>query len=109
MSLGKCAACGGVCLDADAIAPATAREAARLVEAGGGSYFNGRGCRRSAKDPLACPAPASTCRDPMARGSPSSSTEPQWTPACSPITPTTASALKMCFAAWTKGTTALLL
>ena len=74
----------GVYLDANAIAPATAREVATLVEAGGGSYLDGGiiGFPPSA----ARAAPASTCRDPMARRSPSSSPGPHWTPVCSPTT-----------------------
>ena len=101
--------CGfqGVYLDANAIAPATAREAARLVEAGGGSYLDG-----------------GIIGGPPTAGSPgtrlylSGPDGPRISQLFSGTAvdarvlsnnPTAASALKMCFAAWTKGTTALLL
>ena len=97
----------GVYLDANAIAPATAREVARLVEAGGGSYLDGgiiggppssrsRGTRLylSGPDgPIVSQLFSGTAVDARVLSD----------------DPTAASALKMCFAAWTKGTTALLL
>ena len=70
----------GVYLDANAIAPATAREVATLIEAGGGSYLDGESS--AGRRPLVRAAPASTCREQMARRSPSSSPGPQRTPVC---------------------------
>ena len=97
----------GVYLDANAIAPTTAREVAALVEQGGGSYLDGgiiggppttgsRGTRLYLSGPggeriselfSGTAVDARVLSDDL----------------------TAASALKMCFAAWTKGTTALLL
>jgi 3-hydroxyisobutyrate dehydrogenase-like beta-hydroxyacid dehydrogenase len=97
---------GGTYLDANAIAPSTARQVAALVEQGGGTYVDGG----------------------IIGGPPSPSLSPHLYlsgPSATPVRdlfvdtevealvisedPTAASALKMCFAAWTKGTTALLL
>jgi 3-hydroxyisobutyrate dehydrogenase-like beta-hydroxyacid dehydrogenase len=97
---------GGTYLDANAIAPSTARQVAALVEQGGGTYVDGG----------------------IIGGPPSPSRSPHLYlsgPSATPVRdlfvdtevealvisedPTAASALKMCFAAWTKGTTALLL
>jgi 3-hydroxyisobutyrate dehydrogenase-like beta-hydroxyacid dehydrogenase len=97
----------GVYLDANAIAPATAREAAALVEAGGGRYLDGgvigapptaglRGTRLYLSGP----------------DGPKISRLFSGTAVDARVLsdgPTAASALKMCFAAWTKGTIALLL
>jgi 3-hydroxyisobutyrate dehydrogenase-like beta-hydroxyacid dehydrogenase len=97
----------GVYLDANAIAPTTAREVAALVEQGGGTYLDGgiiggppttgsRGTRLYLSGPggeriselfSGTAVDARVLSDDL----------------------TAASALKMCFAAWTKGTTALLL
>ena len=97
----------GVYLDANAIAPATAREVATLVEAGGATYVDGaiiggppsdgaRGTRLylSGPDgPKVAQLFSGTALDARVLSD----------------DPTAASALKMCFAAWTKGTIALLL
>jgi 3-hydroxyisobutyrate dehydrogenase-like beta-hydroxyacid dehydrogenase len=97
----------GVYLDANAIAPATAREVAALVEAGGGRYLDGgiiggpptpgsRGTRlylSGPHGPKISELFSGTAVDARVLSD----------------DPTAASALKMCFAAWTKGTTALLL
>ena len=97
----------GVYLDANAIAPATAREVATLIEAGGGSYLDG--------GIIGGPPSA---RSPGTRLYLSGSDGPKISQLFSGTAvdarvlsedPTAASALKMCFAAWTKGTTALLL
>jgi 3-hydroxyisobutyrate dehydrogenase-like beta-hydroxyacid dehydrogenase len=97
---------GGTYLDANAIAPGTARDVAAVVEQGGGSYVDGGIIGGP-------PSPASSPR--LYLSGPSAA------PVCdlfddTPVEavviseePTAASALKMCFAAWTKGTTALLL
>jgi 3-hydroxyisobutyrate dehydrogenase-like beta-hydroxyacid dehydrogenase len=96
----------GTYLDANAIAPRTARQVATVVEQGGGSYVDGG----------------------IIGGPPSPAYSPRLYlsgPSAPPVRdvfvdtavdalvisedPTAASALKMCFAAWTKGTTALLL
>ena len=97
----------GVYLDANAIAPATAREVAMVIEAGGGSYVDGGiiGGPPGTHSPgtrlyLAGP------------DAPRVSTLFSGTPVDARVLSddrTAASALKMCFAAWTKGTTALLL
>lgn len=97
----------GVYLDANAIAPTTAREVATLIEAGGGSYLDGgiiggppgarsRGTRLYLSGPDAPRISqlfSGTAVDARVLSN----------------DPTAASALKMCFAAWTKGTMALLL
>lgn len=96
----------GCYVDANAIAPTTAREAAALIRAGGGRYVDGgiigpppgpgRPTRLWVSGPGAGEVAATfagtvvTAR--VAHGD-----------------PVAASALKMCFAAWTKGTAALLL
>jgi len=97
----------GVYLDANAIAPATAREVAARVEAGGGRYLDGgiigaspttgsRGTR------LYLSGPDGPKISRLFSGTAVHAR-------VLPEGPTAASALKMCFAAWTKGTTALLL
>jgi len=97
---------GGTYLDANAIAPATAREVADVVEQGGGSYVDGgiigpppsptRSPRLYLSGPLAVPV-----RDLFADTTVQARVVSEDRAA--------ASALKMCFAAWTKGTGALLL
>jgi 3-hydroxyisobutyrate dehydrogenase-like beta-hydroxyacid dehydrogenase len=97
----------GVYLDANAIAPATAREVAKLVEAGGGSYLDGGiiGSPPTAGSPgtrLYLSGPDGPKISQLFSG----------TAVAARVLsddPTAASALKMCFAAWTKGTIALLL
>ena len=97
----------GVYLDANAIAPTTAREVATLIEAGGGTYLDGgiigappgarsRGTRLYLSGP-----------DGPKISQLFSGTEIEARVLSDD--PTAASGLKMCFAAWTKGTTALLL
>ena len=96
----------GTYLDANAIAPGTAREIAAMVEQGGGSYVDGGiigappGPSHSPRLYLSGPSAAAVrdlFADAMVQALVISRDE------------AAASALKMCFAAWTKGTTALLL
>ena len=97
---------GGTYLDANAIAPGTAREVAAVVEQGGGSYVDGGiigGAARPWSSPrlyLSGPSAASV-RDVFADTTVQALVISEDRAA--------ASALKMCFAAWTKGTAALLL
>lgn len=97
----------GVYLDANAISPSTVREVAALVEAGGAHYLDGG---------IIGPPPAG--RSPGTRLYLSGPDAPRVASLFSGSAVdarvlsdglATASALKMCFAAWTKGTTALLL
>jgi len=97
----------GIYLDANAISPATARQVANLVEAGGGRYLDG--------GIIGGPP---TARSPGTRLYLSGPDAPRISQLFSETAVdarvlsddlTAASALKMCFAAWTKGTTALLL
>ncbi len=97
----------GVYLDANAIAPATAREVAALVEVGGGTYLDGGiiGGPPSARSPgtrLYLSGPDGPRIAQLFSGTAVDARVLS-------DDPTAASALKMCFAAWTKGTTALLL
>jgi 3-hydroxyisobutyrate dehydrogenase-like beta-hydroxyacid dehydrogenase len=97
----------GVYLDANAIAPSTAREVAALIEAGGGSYLDGGiiGGPPSVRSPgtrLYLSGPDGPKISQLFSGTAVDArvlSDDQ----------TAASALKMCFAAWTKGTIALLL
>ena len=97
---------GGTYLDANAIAPATAREVAALVEQSGGRYVDGGiiggppGPSSSPRLYLSGPS-APSVRDVFAATTVQALVISEDQAA--------ASALKMCFAAWTKGTTALLL
>lgn len=97
----------GVFLDANAISPATARDVAAVVEAGGGRYLDG-----------GIIGPPPTASSPGTRlylsGAGAHDVSMLFTGTTVDARvlsggATTASALKMCFAAWTKGTTALLL
>jgi 3-hydroxyisobutyrate dehydrogenase-like beta-hydroxyacid dehydrogenase len=96
----------GTYLDANAIAPSTARHVAAVVEQGGGSYVDG-GIIGGPPSPTYSPRlylsgpSASPVRDVFAGTAVAAVVISE--------DPTAASALKMCFAAWTKGTTALLL
>jgi 3-hydroxyisobutyrate dehydrogenase-like beta-hydroxyacid dehydrogenase len=96
----------GTYLDANAIAPSTARHVAAVVEQGGGSYVDG-GIIGGPPSPTYSPRlylsgpSASPVRDVFADTAVEAVVISE--------DPTAASALKMCFAAWTKGTTALLL
>ncbi|HEY1466964.1 MAG TPA: DUF1932 domain-containing protein [Acidimicrobiales bacterium] len=97
---------GGLYLDANAIAPATARRVAAVIEAGGGSYVDGGiiggpptptyGPRLYLSGPAA-PELAELLAGTMVDARVVSEDQ------------TAASGIKMCFAAWTKGTSALLL
>jgi 3-hydroxyisobutyrate dehydrogenase-like beta-hydroxyacid dehydrogenase len=97
---------GGLYLDANAIAPQTAREVASVIEHGGGSYVDGG---------IIGPPPSHTNSPRLYLSGPSA-------PEVREVFAKTAvdarvisadqgaaSAMKMCFAAWTKGTAALLL
>jgi 3-hydroxyisobutyrate dehydrogenase-like beta-hydroxyacid dehydrogenase len=97
----------GVYLDANAISPATAREVAAVVEAGGGCYLDG--------GIIGGPPTTRSIGTRLylsGRAGPEVSELFAGTAVDARVLsddPTAASALKMCFAAWTKGTTALLL
>ena len=87
--------------------PATAEAVSSVVTAAGAHYLDG-GCHRCPTAPRSHP-PASICRDPTRRSLPNGSRL-----RCSMSLPwagshTAASALKMAYAAWTKGTAALIL
>jgi 3-hydroxyisobutyrate dehydrogenase-like beta-hydroxyacid dehydrogenase len=97
---------GGVFVDCNAIAPATAHEVARIVEDGGAAYVDG-GIVGSP------PAPDRGTRLYLA-GARSDAVASLFdgTPVAARVLgadPTAASALKMAYAAWTKGSAALLL
>ena len=109
---------GGLFVDANAISPATAREVALMVEEGGATYVDG-GIIGQPPPPTHFPVPlhfppprrarpACTCLarkpTPCAR----CSTAPSWTRVVTGGT-WSASTVKMAYAAWTKGTAALLL
>jgi 3-hydroxyisobutyrate dehydrogenase-like beta-hydroxyacid dehydrogenase len=97
---------GGLYLDANAIAPATARRVASVIEAGGGRYVDG-GIIGGPPTPTYGPrlylsGPAAAEMGELLAGTMVDArvmSEDQ----------TAASGVKMCFAAWTKGTSALLL
>jgi 3-hydroxyisobutyrate dehydrogenase-like beta-hydroxyacid dehydrogenase len=97
----------GAYLDANAIAPATAREVAALVEAGGGRYLDG--------GIIGAPPTAGPHGTRLYLSGPDGPKVSRLFSGTAvdarvlPDGPTAASALKMCFAAWTKGTIALLL
>ena len=97
---------GGTYLDANAIAPATAREVAAVVEQAGGSYVDGAiigpppspsGAPRLYLSGPSAPSVRDVFADTTVQARVISQDQ------------AAASALKMCFAAWTKGTAALLL
>jgi 3-hydroxyisobutyrate dehydrogenase-like beta-hydroxyacid dehydrogenase len=96
----------GAYLDANAIAPQTAREIAAVVAAGGGTYVDG-----GIIGPP--PRPSNPTRLYLSgRAAPEVGLLFAGTAVDAhvvPGDPVAASALKMCFAAWTKGTSALLL
>jgi 3-hydroxyisobutyrate dehydrogenase-like beta-hydroxyacid dehydrogenase len=98
---------GGTYVDANAVAPATAMEVARIVEAGGATFVDGDliggpvrpgGATRLYLSGPAAGAIAALVAQPD---------DPQVV--ILGEEPTAASTLKMCYAAWTKGTSALLL
>ncbi len=97
---------GGLYLDANAIAPSTARQVAAVIESGGGRYVDGG---------IIGPPPGGGSVTRLYLSGPSA---PEASEVFSRTAvdarvisedPSAASALKMCFAAWSKGTTALLL
>jgi 3-hydroxyisobutyrate dehydrogenase-like beta-hydroxyacid dehydrogenase len=96
----------GLYVDANAIAPATARRVAEVIEAGGGRYVDGG---------IIGGPPTPTEGTHLYLSGPSarevSEVFAQTTVDTRVVSEdqTAASAIKMCFAAWTKGTTALLL
>lgn len=96
----------GTYLDANAVAPQTARQIAAVVEAGGAVYVDG-----GIIGPP--PSPSNATRLYLSgRGAPEVSQVFTGTTVDARVVPgdhVAASALKMCFAAWTKGTAALLL
>ncbi|MGO9560786.1 MAG: DUF1932 domain-containing protein [Acidimicrobiales bacterium] len=96
----------GLYLDANAIAPRTARAVAAVIEGGGGRYVDG----------VIIGAPPSRTNSTRLYLSGASADEARDAFAGTPVDArlisddqAAASALKMCFAAWTKGTAALLL
>jgi 3-hydroxyisobutyrate dehydrogenase-like beta-hydroxyacid dehydrogenase len=97
----------GVFLDANAIAPATARQVAALVEEGGGCYVDG--------GIIGGPPTTASSDTRLYLSGPGGHEISQLFAGTAVDTrvlsddPTAASALKMCFAAWSKGTIALLL
>jgi len=97
---------GGTYLDANAIAPATARKVAAVVEQGGGTYVDGGFI---GPPPSPAHSPRLYLSGPLA--DPVGDVFVDTTVQAVVISEdqAAASALKMCFAAWTKGTTALLL
>ena len=97
----------GLYLDANAIAPATARRVAEVIEARGGRYVDGGIIGNPPTTDVR--SPASTYRVPQQKRRAVCSRGRRSMPGCCPRTRPAASAVKMCFAAWTKGTTALLL
>jgi 3-hydroxyisobutyrate dehydrogenase-like beta-hydroxyacid dehydrogenase len=97
---------GGIFVDANAISPATAREVARMIEDGGGSYVDGG---------IIGPPPVQADSTRLyLSGSRAAEVSELFTgtPLEARVTtggPTAASAVKMAYAAWTKGSGALLL
>ncbi|HEY7142961.1 MAG TPA: DUF1932 domain-containing protein [Streptosporangiaceae bacterium] len=97
---------GGIFVDANAIAPATAREAARMIEDGGGSYVDGG---------IIGPPPAQAGHTRLYLSGPRAAEVSELfggTPLETRVLAgglTAASAVKMAYAAWTKGSAALLL
>jgi len=96
----------GTYLDANAIAPGTAREVAAIIESGGGHYVDG-GIIGAPPSPTSSPRlylagpGADVVRDIFDETAVDARVMSE--------DPVAASALKMCFAAWTKGAAALLL
>jgi len=96
----------GLYLDANAVAPATAREVARIVEGSGGRFVDGA---------VIGPPPAPGRRSDLCLSGPyAEEVAALFAGTCLrtrlvPGGPGAASAVKMCFAAWTKASTALLL
>ena len=97
---------GGIFADVNAIAPATAREIARMISDGGGSYVDGgiigppQATASSAR--LCCPDPRRGEVRELFRAGPLGAQVINGST-------TAASAVKMAYAAWTKGSGALLL
>jgi 3-hydroxyisobutyrate dehydrogenase-like beta-hydroxyacid dehydrogenase len=96
----------GLYLDANAIAPATARRVAAVIESGGGRYVDGG---------IIGGPPTPTYGPRLYLSGPAASEAGQLFAATTvdarvlSEVQSAASAIKMCFAAWTKGTSALLL
>jgi 3-hydroxyisobutyrate dehydrogenase-like beta-hydroxyacid dehydrogenase len=97
---------GGLFVDCNAIAPATAGEVARAIEAGGGAYVDGG---------IVGPPPAGGATTRLYLSGPRAASIAALFDG-TPVTArdlgadrTAASALKMAYAAWTKGSAALLL
>jgi 3-hydroxyisobutyrate dehydrogenase-like beta-hydroxyacid dehydrogenase len=97
---------GGLYIDANAIAPATGQQVAQLIEAGGGRCVDGG---------IIGGPPSPTTETHLflsGRSAQEASDVFAGTTVKARVLtagPTAASAIKMCYAAWTKGTTALLL
>ena len=96
----------GLYIDANAIAPATAQHVAGVIEASGGRYVDGG---------IIGGPPTPTVETHLYLSGPSAEEASQVFAGTTVVAhvlaadPTAASAIKMCFAAWTKGSTALLL
>ncbi len=103
---GQVAGFDGLYIDANAIAPATALQVANVIEAGGG---------RSVDGGIIGGPPTQTLETDLYLSGPSAHRASQVFAGTTVVAHvlagdrTAASAIKMCFAAWTKGTTALLL
>jgi hypothetical protein len=103
---------GGLFIDANAISPATAREVALMVEEGGATYIDG-GIIGSPPPASPSPSPAGTTRLYLS-GERADAVRGLFdgTPLDARVILSgtwSASAIKMAYAAWTKGTAALLL
>jgi 3-hydroxyisobutyrate dehydrogenase-like beta-hydroxyacid dehydrogenase len=97
---------GGLYLDANAIAPATARRVGDVIDSGGGRYVDGG---IIGGPPTPTYGPRLYLSGPAAPEIGGLFTGTTVDARVVSDNPTAASGLKMCFAAWTKGTSALLL
>jgi 3-hydroxyisobutyrate dehydrogenase-like beta-hydroxyacid dehydrogenase len=100
---------GGVYVDANAIAPGTARQVAELIAAGGGRYVDGGIIGSPPVAPGASRLYLSGGEDAATRAVHDLFTGTALEPRIVAGPATAASAVKMAYAAWTKGSSALLL
>jgi 3-hydroxyisobutyrate dehydrogenase-like beta-hydroxyacid dehydrogenase len=99
----------GVYVDANAIAPGTARQVAELIAAGGGRYVDGGIIGSPPTAPGASRLYLSGADAPAVRAVHELFSGTALDARIVPGAPTAASAVKMAYAAWTKGSSALLL
>ena len=99
----------GVYVDANAIAPGTARRVGELIAAGGGRYVDGGIIGSPPTTPGAARLYLSSDDEPAARAVHDLFTGTALEPRLLTGAATAASAVKMAYAAWTKGSSALLL